>query len=263
VVFPLEGETFCTGTEFYLAMQLNCQIEILGGIYIPFKNQDEVEMNAVQEKVKRDKKEIFVRDPFFIRLENEMKKLLETELNQQKLECPRNQQLECPTNQGFSKVHSDVQELTIECSESNFYLVVKELLTERLKYSKGSYMNLLYKFLANAGIGQMARGLNRKPRYDSKTNSTKILPSGDLVSPLYAGWITSFIRTTLSELMNLHHESRIISCTTDGFISDRKNLDVLYPTSVFSLLYYNMRLKLTGKGELLERKYYEPKGVIS
>ena len=261
VVFPLEGETFCTGNEFYLAMQLNCQIEILGGVYIPFKNQDDVtqEYNEKKEnkvkKEKKEKKEIFVRDPFFIQLDNEMKKLLENELNQQKLECPN--------NQGFSKVHSKVQELTTECSESNFYLVVKELLTERLKHSKGSYMNLLYKFLANAGIGQMARGLNRKPKYDSKTNSTKILPSGDLVSPLYAGWITSFIRTTLSELMNLHQESRIISCTTDGFISDRKNLDVLYPTSVFSLMYYNMRLKLTGKGELLERKYLEPKGVIS
>jgi len=126
-------------------------------------------------------------------------------------------------------------------------------------------MNLLYKFLANAGIGQMARGLNRKPRFDSKTNSTKILPSGELVSPLYAGWITSFIRTTLSELMNIHHDSLIISCTTDGFISNRKNLEINHPdqTSVFSQMYYNMRLKLTGKGELLERKYLESKGVIS
>ena len=60
-------------------------------------------------------------------------------------------------------------------------------MTERLKYPKGSYMNLLYKFLANAGIGQMARGLNQKVKYDSKTNSTRVLPSGDLVSPLYAG----------------------------------------------------------------------------
>jgi len=265
VIFPLEGETFCTGNEFYLAMQLNCQIEILGGVYIPFKKQDDDEnkLNVTQEDVNKlhdtqedPKEEIFVRDPFFIQLDNEMKKLLEnefSELNQQKSECPN--------NQGFSKEDSNVTEY----SESNFYLVVKELLTERLKYSKGSYMNLLYKFLANAGIGQMARGLNRKPKYDSKTNSTKILPSGELVSPLYAGWITSFIRTTLSELMNLHHESRIISCTTDGFISDRKNLEVLHPnpTEVFSVMYYKMRLKLTGKGELLERKYYEPKGVIS
>jgi len=65
--------------------------------------------------------------------------------------------------------------------------------------------------------------------------------------------------------MNIHHDSRIISCTTDGFISDRKNLDVTHPnpTAVFSQMYFNTRLKLTGKGELLERKYLEPKGVIS
>jgi len=75
----------------------------------------------------------------------------------------------------------------IEVKNSNFYSTVKELMLERLKYPKGSYMNLLYKFLANAGIGQMARGLNQKVRYDSQTNSTKILTSGDLVSPLYAG----------------------------------------------------------------------------
>jgi len=34
-------------------------------------------------------------------------------------------------------------------------------------------------------------------------------------------------------------------------------------TNVFSLLYYNMRLKLTGVGALLETKYVESEGVIS
>jgi len=65
--------------------------------------------------------------------------------------------------------------------------------------------------------------------------------------------------------MNIHSDSRIISCTTDGFISNRKNLEDIHPdqSAVFSQLYFNMRLKLTGKGELLERKYLEPKGVIS
>jgi len=152
-----------------------------------------------------------------------------------------------------------------DTSESNFFSVVKELLTERLKYPKGSYMNLLYKFLANAGIGQMARGLNRKVKFDSKTNSVKVLPSGELVSPLFAGWITSFIRTTLSELMNQYHSSIIISCTTDGFITSERGLEITQPDpqKIFSSLYYNMRLKLTGKGELLERKYLESKGVIS
>ena len=270
VIFPLEGETFCTGVEFYLAMQLNCQIEILGGVFIPFKKHTdealEKDKNEALEKEKNtyktcNEKEIFIRDPFFNRLDNGMKKLLDCELLESESESENESGLlEIKTE--LKTEHLNNPEFS---TESNFYLVVKELLIERLKYSKGSYMNLLYKFLANAGIGQMARGLNRKPKYDSKTNSTKILPSGELVSPLYAGWITSFIRTTLSEIMNIHHDSRIISCTTDGFISNRKNLEVLQPdsTAFFSQMYYNMRLKLTGKGELLERKYLEPKGVIS
>jgi len=99
---------------------------------------------------------------------------------------------------GFSNLQSVKDEIinenenenengNVEVKNSNFHSTVKELMLERLKYPKGSYMNLLYKFLANAGIGQMARGLNQKVRYDSQTNSTKVLPSGDLVSPLYAG----------------------------------------------------------------------------
>jgi len=79
------------------------------------------------------------------------------------------------------------QEQTEEEYTTQFFIVVKTLLSERLKYPKGSYMNLLYKFIANAGIGQMARGLNQKKRYDTQSNSTKVMPSGELVSPLFAG----------------------------------------------------------------------------
>jgi len=57
----------------------------------------------------------------------------------------------------------------------------------------------------------------------------------------------------------------IISCTTDGFISDEAELDTarVDPENVFSFLYFNTRLKLTGTGALLEKKYTENKGVIS
>jgi len=57
----------------------------------------------------------------------------------------------------------------------------------------------------------------------------------------------------------------IISCTTDGFISSESDMDTtsIDRENVFSFLYYNTRLKLTGAGALLERKYLEPKGVIS
>jgi len=43
VIFPLEGETFCTGIEFVLAMNLGCELEILGGVYIPFKTSKNLE----------------------------------------------------------------------------------------------------------------------------------------------------------------------------------------------------------------------------
>jgi len=110
-------------------------------------------------------------------------------------------------------------------SQTQFYSVVEKVLCERIKYPKGSYMNLLYKFIANAGIGQMARGLNQKTRYDTQTNGQKPIPTGELVSPLYAGWITSYIRTTLSEILNRHGDSLIVSSTTDGFISNKKDLE--------------------------------------
>jgi len=65
--------------------------------------------------------------------------------------------------------------------------------------------------------------------------------------------------------MNGQENNKIISCTTDGFISDEPNMDSksIDSTNVFSLLYYNMRLKLTGVGALLETKYVESEGIIS
>ena len=173
-------------------MQLKCQIEILGGVYIPFKtHEDSKEEEALgsgefkEFKEIKEIKEIFVRDPVFNQLDSGMQSLLKNAFPELKTQKQQ---------ETYKTGCSDTQCSFVENLEnteanrmSNFFLVVKELLLERLKYPKGSYMNLLYKFLANAGIGQMARGLNRKPKYDSKTNSTKILPSGELVSPLYAG----------------------------------------------------------------------------
>jgi len=65
--------------------------------------------------------------------------------------------------------------------------------------------------------------------------------------------------------MNNNDSSLIISCTTDGFISNESNLDRYNPSNndLFSSLYYNTRAKLTGSGALLETKYIEPVGVIS
>jgi len=61
IIFPLSGETFCTGLEFLLAMRLNCEITILGGVHIPFQNSQPVQQD--KKPVRDLKKEIPVVDP--------------------------------------------------------------------------------------------------------------------------------------------------------------------------------------------------------
>lgn len=70
---------------------------------------------------------------------------------------------------------------------SAFYNAIHTLISERAKYPAGSLMNLLYKFMANAGIGAMGRGLNLKMVYDPTTTSYVPVPAGPLTNPLYAG----------------------------------------------------------------------------
>ena len=61
IIFPLSGETFCTGLEFLLAMRLNCEIDIIGGVHIPFQNSQPVQQNKKPD-IKTDK-EIPIVDP--------------------------------------------------------------------------------------------------------------------------------------------------------------------------------------------------------
>jgi len=65
--------------------------------------------------------------------------------------------------------------------------------------------------------------------------------------------------------MNKDINAKIISCTTDGFISDTSDLDTLQPsnTDVFSTLYKKARLNLSGEGQLLELKNKETKAILS
>jgi len=171
IIFPLTGETFCTGHEFILAMRLKCQIQILGGVYIPFqqkKNEKIDETTLDDRSTQAVQKKLPVLEPLL-------------------LELFQKYQSEKITGKSSKQIIEPSNTENKENNETRFFEVVKTIMDERLKYPKGSYMNLLYKFIANAGIGQMARGLNQKARYDSNSNTTKVLPAGSLISPLYAG----------------------------------------------------------------------------
>jgi len=192
VVFPLTGESFCTGHEFLLAINLGCKIRILNGVYIPFKKSVVKKLvNEEEEPFNRSglERRYFIQDPLVKRLiskSNFESPKVDFESTEVESESENYKILkqQLSVNEGLDCVQSD---LSNQSNQSNFFLVVQELIRERVKYPKGTYMNLLYKFLANAGIGQMARGLNQKVKFDVKSKSTKPLPSGELVSPLYAG----------------------------------------------------------------------------
>lgn len=187
IIFPSTGETFCTGLEFLLAMRLRCNIKILGGVYIPFLGKKDRKNNKARDGQSRSSGIIPVIEPKIIELVNIYKNNIFGLTENSNVYSENYHFLKnlLKTSKGTDKKPSFIKNEGE--GETEFYGVVYELLDERLKYPKGSYMNLLYKFIANAGIGQMARGLNQKSRYDSQTNSTRIQPAGALVSPLFAG----------------------------------------------------------------------------
>jgi len=263
IFYPLNGISYCTGHEVLLAISLNCRIRILGGVFIPFKTSGYSKLGVVRKLGRHT-------------IDKLLKDTGEGQLEVKNLPDPLFLKLETKYSQTpFLRRDATLETLvtnTKKTDDSNrkhgnlFFKTTRKLVEERLKYPKGSYMNQLYKFIANSGIGQMARGLNQKKVFDTETCKTKVIPPGELISPLYAGWITSYIRCTLSEILNNQNpDKKIFSCTTDGFISNEEGLEQRIPleSELFAYSYYKARESLTGTGELLERKHFDVKGLIS
>jgi hypothetical protein len=240
IIFPLTGSSLCTGSEFLLAMNLGCKIEIETGIYIPF-----------------------------------LKEGLKTELNSESIQRVDESNLQVVEIFPDNNVPSDIQKqlllknLQFKFAKTDFFKLVSFLIEERKKFPSKSYKNLLYKLIANSGIGQMSRGLSRKKSYNPSLRATSVIPSGPLTNPLYASWITAFIRTVISEILNdisgynlTLSEKLIVSTTTDGFLT---NIPFLNSKNFgyFSGLYRKARLNLGFTDTLLEIKHTEPKGILS
>lgn len=206
IIFPLEGESFCTGLELLLAIRLGCEVEIIGGSIIPFSSQITEHGSPLVEVDDDDPemKKLFNRESFSKKPEisSELKKLQELimcriEKIKSGKEFNKKQEYEISlkpeTVVGFNENENENDSYSVLEKEgtyfkkSAFHSVIKELTMRRKEYPKGSYENQLYKFLANSGIGQMARGLNQKKVFDASTRSVKKVESGVLVNPLYGG----------------------------------------------------------------------------
>lgn len=150
--------------------------------------------------------------------------------------------------------------------------ILKEIQSKRRQYPKGDINNLLYKEMGNSIYGNSVRGISDKRKFDIKSGTLLRMEPSELSNPLIGSWITAFIRSVLGEcLHNIHKmNGKIISCTTDGFVTDLKNLEELFNNCGGSCGAKNTLMKnfqgirnlLAGNSSGLEIKH-EGKGIIS
>lgn len=109
-----------------------------------------------------------------------------------------------------------------------FKSIIEELQSERRKYPKGTINNLLNKEIANSQYGNTARGISNKKKFDIKTGRTLRMESSELSNPIIASWTTAFIRSIIGECLEKISilKGKIVSVTTDGFITDIENLEI-------------------------------------
>jgi len=294
VIFPSTGMAYCTGMEVSLAIKLGCYIYIISGYIIPFVNIKKEE----EDRIERRKLGInggakYVLDKNIVQEIKKIKSELEEELLKV-ADLSREFIQNLPTENTTTKISSSTSSLsslkstklvvqdkkahpfleTHGFERSDFFLLMELFTKERSKHAKKTYNNVLYKFLANSGIGQLARGLARKETFNPAANMSTVIPSGTLTNPLYAGWVTSFIRCVLSEMINKLCENgfTILSSTTDGYITNCAEPTVYFKDLTFSEIFRIARANLKGLDiselqdspeVLLEQKFKEGEGIIS
>jgi hypothetical protein len=162
-IYPLKGEGYFTGLEIYFAIKsLNCKVFIFESVFIPF--------TSILKKYK-------------------YKSICDIEKNKNDKDFPsKMKNLQAAKNeQSVDSVPYVKFDNSFDLCKTKFFNIFRELLLERSKYPKKSYLNDYYKFLLNSGIGNMGRGLSDKTIYDPKTRSNTTSPMGALTNPLYAG----------------------------------------------------------------------------
>lgn len=157
-----------------------------------------------------------------------------------------------------SKKISDCIDVFVNCEGYKpFRICIQELQEKRRQYPKSTIENQLYKELGNSLYGLIAKGISNKMKYDTKLGITTRVRASDLTNPILASWITSFTRSVIGEL--LHEISllggRVISVTTDGFLTDIPDLESkLSDKNILIRIYQAIRMELSKDPTALELK---------
>jgi len=116
-----------------------------------------------------------------------------------------------------------------------FEAFVRFARAKRFENEAGSFKTKFYKELGNSLYGKLAQGLHEKSAYDTRTNKGKVSAPSRITNPYFAAHATGLVRAVVSEIMSrIPNDRKIISVTTDGFITDapRDELDLGGPVSL-------------------------------
>lgn len=141
--------------------------------------------------------------------------------------------------------------------EKPFHDCIRKIQGERSKYPKGTIGNVLWKEIGNSIYGLVVRGINEKMKFDARTKQMKRMEGNDLSNPIIASWITSFIRSVISELLHTIQllGGEIVSVTTDGFITNIEDLEKKVLEHKFmNRSFYQEYRKIHNNKDILELK---------
>lgn len=151
-----------------------------------------------------------------------------------------------------------------------FHRIIRDIQKLRRGFPKDTINNLLYKEMGNSIYGNVVRGISNKKSFDSLTGKMFRVTGTPLSNPVLASWTTAFIRSVIGECLHNIHKlgGRIVSVTTDGFITDIENLEsrlIKELPEVDTLLlrkFKTIRFELANNNEALELKSCG-KGIMS
>lgn len=86
---------------------------------------------------------------------------------------------------------------------------------------------MLYKEKGNGIYGHFCRVISNKMNFDSLTKKTFRVTATNLYNPILASWTTAFIRSVIGECLHNIKKlgGKVVSVTSDGFITDIENLE--------------------------------------
>lgn len=236
-IYPRTGKSVITGFEYLLAKNLGCKFKKVHAVSIPFKVRDGEEA-ALNFRGELDEENVKKGAEFLENLTRENTNIFKD----------------------FSR-------------DAPFIDIENKIQAERRKYDKKSFNNLFFKLIGNAGYGLICQGLGSKRRFDIKTKGMTIMSAGELSNPIIAASITGFIRAVIGETLNNIEKmgGRIISVTTDGFITDVENLEEKLLSlednnnnKIPLLKYYRIVRRMLSKDPAsLEKKKVETRGILS